>query len=114
LSTPGTAGTGSGGGGAAFTQGGSPGGTGVFILGIPTAQVYGASIPVQFGSIAINSSNNLQISANSNVVISPGVGLSGLFIPNLASVTSATRSGFYRLLYNPTTGQFVYDTDLSP
>ena len=67
-----------------------------------------------YGSIGIDVTKNLQISASNNVVISPGVGLSGLFVSNIQSVASATPEGFYRLLYNPVTGQIVYATDLSP
>lgn len=67
-----------------------------------------------YGSIGIDVSENLHISASNNVVFSPGVGLSGLFVSNIKSVASATPEGFYRLLYNPTTGQIVYATDLSP
>jgi hypothetical protein len=67
-----------------------------------------------YGSIGIDVTKNLQISASNNVVISPGVGLSGLFVSNIESVASATPEGFYRLLYNPATGQIVYATDLSP
>ena len=67
-----------------------------------------------YGSIGIHVTENLQISASNNVVISPGVGLSGLFVSNIVSVASATPEGFYRLLYNPVTGQIVYGSDLSP
>ena len=48
-----------------------------------------------------------------NTVTLSGVG-SSLVISNLASIASTTPAGFYRLLYNPTTGQVVYDTSLSP
>jgi hypothetical protein len=73
----GTNGTGGGGGGAgggndANNRGGS-GGTGVFILGIPTSQVQ-LSVPTQFGSMSINSGSNIQITANSNIILNPSTG----------------------------------------
>jgi len=101
--TSGAVNTGSGGGG-----GGGDGGSGVFIL----SHIIGGEAP---GSIYMAPlSSDLQISAAGNIEMKPGVGLSGLIISNLASVESATPTGFYRLLYNPTTGQIVYGTDLSP
>ena len=70
----GSANTGSGGGGN--TGGGNTagsGGSGVFILGIPTAQVQLFNA-VQFASIAINPSSNLQITASNNIIFNPSTG----------------------------------------
>jgi hypothetical protein len=103
--TSGAANTGSGGGGGGD---GSDGGSGVFIISYLFRGSGGGTITMS------TLSSDLRISAANNLVLSPGVGLSGLIISNLASVASATPTGFYRLLYNPTTGQIAYGTDLSP
>jgi hypothetical protein len=101
--TSGAVNTGSGGGG-----GGGDGGSGVFILSYVQSELSSSK------SIGVNLSSQLQISSASSIVMTPGVGLSGLIVSNIASVESATPAGFYRLLYNPTTGQIVYGTSLSP
>jgi hypothetical protein len=84
----------------------------VFILLIPTP---GAPVSTNFGNIGLSvTENNLIISATNSILMSAGVGSTGLSMTNLASVPSETPSGFYRMLYNPTTGQIVYGSDLSP
>ena len=107
--------TGSGGGGGPSNPGptyGATGAAGVFILLIPTP---GAPVSTNFANIGLTEmANNLIISATDSIVMSAGAGSTGLSMTNLASVASATPSGFYRMLYNPTTGQIVYGSDLSP
>jgi hypothetical protein len=78
LGINGSNGTGGGGGGGGGDVGpGGTGGTGVFILGILTSQATTTSTPVQYGSITINASSNLQITASSNVIITPALTVSG-------------------------------------
>jgi hypothetical protein len=106
-----TANSGGGGGGGGNTTGGGStldsgsGGSGIFILGIPTAQVQAAGTPTKFGSIAINGGSNLLISANSNIVLNPSTG--GVTISGLTT-TIASMTGFYNIVYNPSTGQLAY------
>jgi hypothetical protein len=93
--TSGAPNTGSGGGG-----GGGDGGSGVFIISY-------SLIPFQAGSIAVNPSYDLQISSTTNIVLAPSTG--GVTISGLTPVIS-DMTGFYNLVYNPTTGQLAYYT----
>ena len=69
--TPGGNNTGNGGNGG---QLGGNGGSGIFILGVPTTQLLVANTTTQFGSIAINSGNNLQIASSNSIVLNPSAG----------------------------------------
>jgi hypothetical protein len=91
--TSGAANTGSGGGG-----GGGGGGSGVFIISYPFT-------PFLTGTVGGNPSNDLQISSGSNIVLAPSTG--GITISGLTPVISSM-TGFYNLVYNPTTGQLAY------
>lgn len=96
--TAGVSNTGSGGGGGG---GGGDGGSGVFIISHLLSGV------VYAGTISINPLYDLQISSTTNIVLAPstgGVTISGL-TPAISDMT-----GFYNLVYNPTTGQLAYYT----
>jgi hypothetical protein len=104
--------TGSGGGGGQQGSAGFNGGSGVFIIAIPTP---GSPSSINCANIGLTGgANNLIITTPNSITMSAGTGTVGLSMTNLASVSSATPSGFYRMLYNPTSGQIVYDTALSP
>jgi hypothetical protein len=90
--------TGSGGGGGGNGGWGGAGGSGIFILGVPTIQV-------EFGTVRIDQSLNMSINSSNNIALNPssgGVTISGLS-PAINNMT-----GFYNLVYNPTTGQLAY------
>jgi hypothetical protein len=53
----------------------------------------------------VNANSNLQLSANSNIVLAPTVG--GVTI-SLLTTTISSMTGFYNLVYNPSTGQLAY------
>ena len=81
LSTAGVTGTGSGGGGAAFAVNGSPGGSGVFILLVPSP---GAAVSTNLANIGLTGfSNTLQINATN------GLALTGAGIPGPTGYASA-------------------------
>jgi hypothetical protein len=82
---------------------GETGATGETGPGITYAGTTGAIMFYGGAGVGITGSENLRYSTTT-----------GLSMTNLASVASATPSGFYRMLYNPTTGQIVYGSDLSP
>jgi hypothetical protein len=79
-------GSGGGGGGNPSAVGGD-GSSGVFILGVLTSQAY-TSVPTQFGSIAINSDDNLVISATKNLVLSGVTGPTGYAAANVLNMNS--------------------------
>ena len=94
--------SGSGGGGGGQNRDGGKGGSGLFILGIPTTQVQGYSF-TQLGSVAVNASYNLAISATSNIVLAPGAGLTISGGLSSGTVTNV-------LTYNASTGSVGYGT----
>jgi hypothetical protein len=92
---------GGGGGGSTSSQAGS-GGSGIFIIGIPTTQVQ-ANAPFQFGSIAINPSSSLQIGSSNSMILSPSAGLTISGGLSSGTVTNV-------LTYNASTGSVGYGT----
>jgi hypothetical protein len=97
---------GGGGGGGNATGPGGRGGTGVFIIGIPTSQTTTVA-PVQYGSISINSSNNLQLSSTSNIVLNPSSGR-----VTISGLSSNVYTGSV-LSFNSGTGAVTYSTLLT-
>ena len=83
---------GSGGGGSALFNAGGNGASGIFILGIPTSQLYSR----RYGIVSIDTNRNLVISTPTNIVLS---GISG---PNNNSP--------FVLTYNSTSGIVNYTT----
>ena len=99
--------TGSGGGGGGNSADQQPnhatggnGAGGIFIISFA-----GTAGNTGTGAINVNTGGNLQVTANSNIVLSPSSG--GVTITGLTPAISVM-TGFYNLVYNPSTGQLAY------